>query len=56
MILIYPQSFIVATDMLKQKTETSFVTYSKNFVIFSRLQLDQDQGLESKLNEGAIRC
>ena len=31
-------------------------TYSKKLVSLSRLQLDQDQGLLSKLNERAMRC
>ena len=31
------------------------LTYSKNWVILSRLQLDQDQGFVSKLSDGAMR-
>ena len=34
----------------------SVCTYSKNWVILSRLQFDQDHGLVSKLSDGAMRC
>lgn len=39
-----------------RRTLCTVCTYSKNWVILSRLQLDQDHGLVSKLSDGAMRC